>query len=879
MKHYLFIILTVIILSACAGGEDVTASPPTDTKNTPSISNLCTGATPATLNSRIEDFRNQEYHASGRYKTETGFFFGDYLDYDANRKSALDAIGASTAYACADLATDSTVMIGGKGQIVSILDSVVATSHPEFLRDGDESVFIEGYNAIDGSNDVTCDSTNCGSTHGSHVAGIIAAGKNKSANWFNDLNMHGVAYHAKIKPVAIFEDSSRNPNNNQGKIATAIRAGAGIDSQGNVVTKIVAMNNSWGPIAQPSCAIIDNTAYYVGRPPNEGLLETDCSTIRSQEYYVIEAELVAWKQAVNAGTVIVFAAGNDGWNTETGKVRVYSSSNLANTSFVWESKVYQNQPAWRATLPAYDVNLKSKWLNVVATDNDGVITTFSNGCGVSQSYCLAAPGMDILSAYGSSDESYEYNSISGTSMATPHVTGALAVLKAMYPSLSGEELTQLVLETATYIKGDTDGDGDKDADDEETDSDGDGKPDYNPVYGHGLLNLDAASNPVGITFATTSNNQALSAEIKDSSITLASHFGTETHELKVGMRDKYNRSFTTSIAQMTLDPITIGIDNYMAEFTNETAVNTQNIGVQTQVNFSSSASDTWMNLQYQHGNSNFGISFHDGFALKAFPVNRLVDEAVILRAHNIRPAGSDVAQMNMTHRLGNNLSLSTYIATGEYDTENKFDELGADILLSIGKNSINLGVGNLHEHDQFFGAETTGAYGLEQASVSQFADVTVARSLTDKLTLSVNYISYKNDVTMLHDSFANIEGLEANQYQIALHGSSLIQDDDSLDIALATKFGVTDGDLIQHTTLGYNGNEFNNVTQSYDLAITERHQQLSVTYQGKLATKNEHNANLLSDNRFFTTLIIDNNLYHQAGVNQVEIITGVKVQF
>ena len=55
---------------------------------------------------------------------------------------------------------------------------------------------------------------------------------------------------------------------------------------------------------------------------------------------------------------------------------------------------------------------------------------------------IAAPGVEILSTYVGNEYAY----MSGTSMATPFVTGELALLKQAYPSLTNKELRRVLTE-------------------------------------------------------------------------------------------------------------------------------------------------------------------------------------------------------------------------------------------------------------------------------------------------------------------------------------------------------------------------------------------------------------------------------------------------
>ncbi len=63
---------------------------------------------------------------------------------------------------------------------------------------------------------------------------------------------------------------------------------------------------------------------------------------------------------------------------------------------------------------------------------------------------VVAPGQNVRSAWGTD----EYNSISGTSMAAPHVSGAVLLLKEAFPDLSGEDLLWALYNTAIDL-GDT----------------------------------------------------------------------------------------------------------------------------------------------------------------------------------------------------------------------------------------------------------------------------------------------------------------------------------------------------------------------------------------------------------------------------------------
>ena len=110
-------------------------------------------------------------------------------------------------------------------------------------------------------------------------------------------------------------------------------------------------------------------------------------------------------QAVTAGSAVIVAAGNAG----------------------------NDNPQQPASCP-------SVTLTVGATDINNQLASFSS-FGFSD---LSAPGVNILSTFRNPD----YASLNGTSMATPHVSGAAAVLLQKNPSLSPAQIKALLVNNA-----------------------------------------------------------------------------------------------------------------------------------------------------------------------------------------------------------------------------------------------------------------------------------------------------------------------------------------------------------------------------------------------------------------------------------------------
>jgi thermitase len=97
--------------------------------------------------------------------------------------------------------------------------------------------------------------------------------------------------------------------------------------------------------------------------------------------------------------------------------------------------------------PVYPASYSSaNIISVAATDDNDVLAGFSN-YGLSSVH-LAAPGTNIWSTY--LDGNYSYKS--GTSMATPHVSGVAALVKAVNSSLTSVQIKNILLSTVDAKK-------------------------------------------------------------------------------------------------------------------------------------------------------------------------------------------------------------------------------------------------------------------------------------------------------------------------------------------------------------------------------------------------------------------------------------------
>jgi subtilisin family serine protease len=99
-------------------------------------------------------------------------------------------------------------------------------------------------------------------------------------------------------------------------------------------------------------------------------------------------------------------------------------------------------------------------LTVGAVDSGDQLAWFSNqGPGLGDALVkpeIVAPGVDILAARSSASPGQgDYTSMSGTSMATPHVAGAAAILAQQHPGWTGDQIKQALVSTSKPLDGRT----------------------------------------------------------------------------------------------------------------------------------------------------------------------------------------------------------------------------------------------------------------------------------------------------------------------------------------------------------------------------------------------------------------------------------------
>ena len=189
--------------------------------------------------------------------------------------------------------------------------------------------------------------------------------------------------------------------------------------------------------------------------------------------------ITAMRAAQNNGTIIVFASGNDS----------------------------RSEPDSWGGAPYRITELVNEWLVVGAVSTSGVEASFNNRCGVAKDFCVVAPGVSIYAAQANGS----YTSMSGTSMATPHVSGLAAALAEKFPSLTAAQIVTRIKNGASY-SGLTGRGGETSANSSTAT--------MQSIFGHGLINGTTSAAAFGNYIYANGSNLSKGVDLSVSKVSL-----------------------------------------------------------------------------------------------------------------------------------------------------------------------------------------------------------------------------------------------------------------------------------------------------------------------------------------------------------------------
>lgn len=166
---------------------------------------------------------------------------------------------------------------------------------------------------------------------------------------------------------------------------------------------------------------------------------------------------------------------------------------------------------------------------VGSVDADGTMSSFSNKAGSQNQHYLAALGSRICCTYKDGQlyvdgQGYSYLH-SGTSFSAPQVSGAAALLAQAFPNLTGRQIADILLRSAFDV----------------------GTPGVDTVFGHGILDIARAFQPIGTT-SLAGGSTAMPLGDGTGAGSAAMGDALASASLPAIVLDEYDRAFETDLA-------------------------------------------------------------------------------------------------------------------------------------------------------------------------------------------------------------------------------------------------------------------------------------------------------------------------------------------
>ena len=323
----------------------------------------------------------------------------------------------------------------GKGSIVIIADSGTNINHTDL-----DNQIHSAKNFIDGSTDVSDING-----HGTHVAGITGAE-------MNNTGMIGVAPDVKMMIAKVTDSTSYSFSRARNAAAWGKEHGA---IAINVSAEVRLDNGFKASLTKGADGNWYSTHWYYGQNGYNGA----------------KSEAGYWKESLGNEMVLVKAAGNQGTDYSAGMNQMATATD-ANGNLILDGQMI--------VVGSWDI--ANKKISGFSNRAGTVCTTYVNDtckdAAEIKDFYILAPGTSIYST----GKNGNYVHMSGTSMAAPAVTGALAVIHQMWPHMKGNNLVKLLTQTADKTIAGYD----------------------ENVHGQGLMDLDKATQPVGATGIPTS---------------------------------------------------------------------------------------------------------------------------------------------------------------------------------------------------------------------------------------------------------------------------------------------------------------------------------------------------------------------------------------
>ena len=650
---------------------------------------------------------------------------------------------------------------------------------------------------------------NTGGDHGTHVAGIVGATQNSVgiqgvapnaqlylATWTND-NIHGIDKYYAAQYFANSEVRVVNASFGQTSGMTASQfAALSNEARSSYLTEGVSA--AYRTYASNDIAIVRSAMNEGQGGQNESFYEAAVPTIpefsKGGRYDLTNlfVNVVSVDKRNALATYSLYCGASAPWciaapggdatkgsyilNALLTSLNTYGDTDHADIQL--DTDVYKEDITWMSNLAKayYNGSINSTTTSQRYASYWGITSTVKN---------------DSRHPY-ITDGGVSYGIMQGTSMAAPVVTGSLALLMSAYPHLTTQQAVEILFRSAnknlvgwgsTFQSGTLENDWvsttvtDTIYKDAWEDSFGN-KYDLSKIYGHGMIDLKAATEPLGELKTPTTNSVASKQSLNNTMLALPRNINTQltkSASTEVLGLDDYDRAFATSfegkIKQAYHNPNSFKRDfkSFMSKSKIQTA------GIKDKLSFAFSSTKTDHNLMGM-GILDVNYQFNDTSALKfsyrsdMLNENRSIDKALSNPFMNMTDSYTLAQQFKWK-----DLAFTFGATTGKnafYETdENKDDEFkssvhafNSEIAYRPNKSVVFKVIGGMmQEKEAILGINGTGVLATDDGK-TYFTGTTLEYSPISPLTLSASYYYGRSSIpktkglihidNVISDSFA-----------------------------------------------------------------------------------------------------------------------------
>ncbi|MGD9638295.1 MAG: S8 family serine peptidase [Alphaproteobacteria bacterium] len=465
--------------------------------------------------------------------------------------------------------------------------------------------------------------------------------------------------------------------------------------------------------------------------------------------------------------------------------------------------------------------LIKNWVVVNAVGSDGKATNYSNYCGDAKDFCISAPGghgnQPDTGIYSSiSNNQYDYES--GTSMATAHVSGALAILVDMFGhSVETYQIIQRLFDTANKT----------------------GDYANEEIYGQGLLDLDAATSPVGslsLSLGTSVESQSISFDASSASIDSGYAFGDG---LLFGMAqntvmalDDMNFPFYYNMGTfVSLSPkrniLEATLNNFDAikdsqgvrygdysklEFNYYTQANGSYLPDDKKDSITSLADFAF--TQKTTSGDTLKISYNrspsDDFGFSESTINKelLIDDSAFSNPYINLAEDAKALSFNLNM---DTFALKSGIFQGKGSMYGDSSVIGAISEFSIPLqhgSSISLQLGTVNEKESFLGTKSDGLFDVSSSSPTWFAGINTKLPVADNFNLVSSYNTAITTPNLAYNSIVkDMSNIRTDNFTFGLIGHDFTEKHDQFGIYVNQPVRVVSGtaNLTMPTDLSTDG--------------------------------------------------------------------------